>query len=107
MVSLIDLTATFLDFGGAARPDDMDGFSLRRLLAGRAQRHREYLLSGLGGWRLAFDGQYKLVTGFDGAEHRLYDLAEDPWEMRDLAAAAPDRVGKLLELMRQGSYRPA
>jgi arylsulfatase A-like enzyme len=106
MVSLIDLTATFLDYGGAERMEDMDGFSLRRLLDGHTASHREYLLSGLGSWRLAFDGRYKLITDFEGVERILYDLEEDPWEERDLARDDPERVKKLHGLIHAGSYRP-
>jgi choline-sulfatase len=106
MVSLIDLTASFLDWGGAASLPGMEGFSLRRLLAGETRTHREHMLSGLYDWRMVYDGRYKLVTNYDGVEHRLYDLHEDPNEDRNLAAQDPARVGKLLDLMRQGSYRP-
>jgi hypothetical protein len=56
---------------------------------------------------MVFDGRYKLVTGFDKVETRLYDLAEDPHEDVNLAARDPARVKKLLDLMRQGSYRPS
>jgi len=107
LVSLIDLTATLLDYAGVERPKEMQGFSLRPLLEGRAQAHREYLLSGLYDWRLVRNGRYKLITQFEGAAARLYDLEEDPWEERDLAPADPGLVGKLQQLMRAGSYRPA
>lgn len=106
MVSLIDLSATFLDLAGVEVPEDMDGISMRHLLAGHTDAHREYVFSGLYDWRMVYDGRYKLVTGFDGAEQRLYDLAEDPWEDRDLSAGDPDRCRALQNLMRQGSYRP-
>ena len=105
MVSLIDLTATFLDLGGVGVPDDMDGISLRGLLAGETDRHREYVLSGLYDWRMVYDGRYKLIVGFEGANRRLYDLQEDPREEVDLSADHPRRCGELEVMMRQGSYR--
>ncbi|MCY3928242.1 MAG: sulfatase-like hydrolase/transferase [Acidobacteria bacterium] len=107
MVSLIDLTATFLDLGGAAVPDEMDGISLRGLLAGEADRHREYVLSGLYDWRMVYDGRYKLITGFEGASRLLYDLEEDPLEKVDRSADDPRRCRELEAMMRQGSYNSA
>jgi arylsulfatase A-like enzyme len=106
LVSLIDLTATFLDYGKAAALERMDGFSMRPLLEGKTRSHREHMLSGLGDWRMVFDGRYKLITGFRGVETRLFDLHEDPNEVVDLAAKDPARVAKLRDLMKQGSYRP-
>jgi len=105
-VSLIDLTATFLDYGRAESLERMDGFSMRPLLEGKTRSHREHLLSGLGEWRMVFDGRHKLITHFKGVETRLYDLDDDPNEENNLAEKDPARVAKLRDLMRQGSYRP-
>ena len=105
LVSLIDLTATFLDVGGIAVPEDMDGISLRSLLAGETDRHREYVLSGLYDWRMVFDGRYKLITDFEDAQDTLYDLQEDPWEDVDLAAGEAQRCRELRGLIGSGSYR--
>jgi arylsulfatase A-like enzyme len=107
LVSLIDLTATFLDYGKAEPLENMDGFSLRPLLEARTRSHRQHMLSGLGEWRMVFDGRYKLIENFRGVPTRLFDLHEDPDEMNDLAARDPSRVAKLLDLMRRGSYRPS
>ncbi len=105
MVSLIDLTATFLDVGEAATPEDMDGISLRPLLAGETDGHRGYMLSGLYDWRMVYDGRYKLITGFEGKE-LLYDLENDPWEEVDLGPDHPRR-SELEAMLRAGSYRMA
>ena len=64
------------------------------------------MLSGLGDWRMVFDGRYKLITGFRGVETRLYDLHEDPHEVVDLAAKDPARVAKLRDLMKPGQLSP-
>jgi arylsulfatase A-like enzyme len=68
LVSTMDLAATFLDNGAVRRPDDMDSRSLRPLLEGRTNHHRNWVSSGLGGWRLTYDGHYKLVDGFGPAD---------------------------------------
>lgn len=105
LVSVMDLTATFLDYAGIARPRDMDSLSLRPLLEGRTRSHRELLRSGLNAWRLVWDGRYKLITGFDPergakAEAReapplLFDLEADPLENTDLAGREPQRVKRM------------
>jgi arylsulfatase A-like enzyme len=117
LVSLIDLTATFLDYAGVARPQDMDSRSIRPLLEGKTERHREVLLSALGGWQLAFDGQYKVVRGFNadlphnssewtpcskevqGLPLLAFDLAHDPKENTNLAASMPSRAKRVLEML--------
>lgn len=111
--SVMDLAATFLDAGGVEIPADMDSRSLLPLLAGETESHREIVRSGLEPWRLAYDGQYKLVRGFDTSLENyyssnktprydemqaftlLFDLQEDPLENVNLAEKAPDIVKRL------------
>lgn len=92
--TILDLTATFLDYAGVEVPDDMESRSLRPLLEGKSERHRDYVVSGLKEWRLVFDGRFKLIRGFDG-KTLLFDLQEDPSENRNLAEALPDVVARL------------
>jgi arylsulfatase A-like enzyme len=99
LVSLMDLAATFLDYGGVEAPEDMDSRSLRPVLEGRTEQHREYVLSGLKGWRLAWDGRYKYVTGFGKGEDLVFDLAEDAAEDRNLAAAAPKAALRMRDVL--------
>ncbi len=44
------------------------------------------------------DPQYKLIWGSDG-RHELYDLAQDPGEMENLAEREPERLQTLLDQM--------
>ena len=100
LVSTMDLAATFLDYGGVARPAGMDSRSLRPLIEGRERQHREFVRSGLNRWRMVWDGRYKLVRGFDpSAERTLFDLQEGPWEDRNLAPDRPDVVRRLDSLL--------
>jgi arylsulfatase A-like enzyme len=108
LVSLHDLTATFLDFAGLPPLPEMDSRSLRPVLSGEARLHRPHVRSGLGAWRMVFDGRYKLVRGApDGdagpAQLRLFDLAEDPQETRDLAPQRPAEVDRLAPLLASDS----
>jgi arylsulfatase A-like enzyme len=96
--TMLDLTATFLDYAGVSRAASMDSRSLRPLLKGATAAHREYVLSGMDLWRLVMDRQYKYVKGY-GAGPMLFDLNNDPEENENLATARPDiaeRMSKLL-----------
>lgn len=96
LVSTMDLTATFLDYAGVPRPEDMDSLSLRPVLEGKTTTHRQAVSSGLGRWRMVFDGRYKLIRGFDpkqpGSWRRQWDQlrfvkpADEPLALFDLEA---------------------
>jgi len=85
LVCLHDLAATFLDYAAAPALPGMDARSLREVLAGRTDQHREVARSALGDWKMEFDGRHKRILR--QGRTALYDLAEDPLELRDVAAA--------------------
>ena len=117
LVSLIDLAATFLDFAGVDVPNAMDSHSLRPVLDGSSDSHREFLLSGLNPWRCITDGRLKLVRGYAGgramggsnlpaypaadadSEPLLYNIQEDPFENANLAPQSPSDVARLTAAM--------
>jgi arylsulfatase len=78
--TILDLHATFLDMAGAELSNDMDSRSMTRYLAGETDSPRDVVFSGLGAWRLAFDGRYKLVLGYDPGKRRGGEEWE-PWEV--------------------------
>jgi arylsulfatase A-like enzyme len=47
-------------------------------------------------------GDWKLIV-FTGGKTELYDLANDPYETHDLAAAQPERVAQLKDAMKQAA----
>ena len=104
--------ATFLYYARAKGSDGMDSTSLHALLEGEVGPPRDVVTSGLGAWRLAFDGRFKLVTGWnegkpakgaDAAEPRaiLWDLRTDPGESTNVADQHPDVVARLTEALEQ------
>jgi arylsulfatase A-like enzyme len=100
LVSLIDLTATFLDYGGAAVPDGMDGRTLRPVLQGRTDAHRSHVYSGLEEWCIVMDERFKLVVHGDKNEAvQLFDVIDDPDDTTDLARETPEHVARLQALL--------
>lgn len=96
LVSHIDVAATFLDYSGTATLPGMTARSMRPLLEGKSATHRDVVLSGLGKWRVAWDGRYKLVRNFSYREVEvenvtpettevLFNLEQDPHETRNIA----------------------
>ena len=81
---ILDLAATFLDWADVPPQPDMDSLSLAPSLAGD-DGPRDAVLSGLGPWRMAFDGAWKLIRRVD-APDEMYDLRDDPHELSNRAA---------------------
>ncbi|MGC8861305.1 MAG: sulfatase family protein [Armatimonadota bacterium] len=101
LVSTVDLAATALDYAETVRPADMDSLSLRPVLEGKKKTHRQHVTSGLGRWRMIFDGRYKLVRGYEEQEElSLFDLEADPLETKNIAANHKDIVERLSNLLR-------
>jgi choline-sulfatase len=114
-VTILDLHATFLE-GAGIDPGDVDSRSMADAFAG-GETPREVVCSGLSSWRLAYDGRYKLIEGYDPAlrtgadfepmriapehvdrrraerETILHDLAAN--ETENCAADHPDVVERL------------
>lgn len=105
LVSLHDLAATFLDLGGAEALPASDARTLRPVLEGASEEHREYLLSGLMGWRMVSDGRFKLVMR-EGEESLLYDRQEDPTERRNIASLATDQMARLQAILEREHFLP-
>jgi arylsulfatase A-like enzyme len=94
-----DWLPTLAEACGASTPKGVDGISLLPTLQGRMQDPRTFLyreFAGYGGWQAAWVGDFKLVRKQlqqpAKVTTELYDLAKDPSEANDLAAAQPQRV---------------
>ncbi len=99
-----DLVATFAALSGAtAIPND--GVDASQVLLGKAasvaRPHVYWDFPGYGGWQAVRVGDLKLVRrnlGKGPPIEELYDLATDPGESHDLAAARPDDVARLARI---------
>lgn len=94
LTSLIDISATFLDYANAEKLPQMEARSLRPVLTGKATKHREFLLSALEEWKLVWDGRHKLIEGFHG-ETMLFDLEKDPFENQNLVTSEKELANRL------------
>jgi arylsulfatase A-like enzyme len=106
-VSVMDLAATFLDYANVEKPAEMESRSIRPVLEGTTDRHRDILYSGVKGFRTAFDGRYKLMAAYpERGQHQLFDLLEDPNESRDLSNQLPEKAKVLLDAIREDLGAP-
>jgi arylsulfatase A-like enzyme len=98
-----DVLPTFAELAGQAAPQGIDGQSIVPTLMGREQRPHEYLY-----WEFhesGFDqavrmGSWKGIRKGPRSPVELYDLGSDIGERKNLAAARPEVVKKIEELLR-------
>ena len=94
VVSLIDLHPTFMDMGRAECPEGLDGESLMPLLEGKTPRSRNWALAMFTGCTsnttmfMLREGDWKYIA-YPGFEPQLFNLADDPDEIRNRASMDP------------------
>jgi hypothetical protein len=88
VASLVDTAPTVLDLLGMRAPAGYQGRSLLAAQTGMALFCTDYSL-GLLGLR---DGPWKLIHELESGRSSLYDLEDDPQEMRDVRAQHPERA---------------
>lgn len=124
--TLLDLHQTILDYADVS-VSGIQSQSMRPYITGENDEPpRDTVFSGVGPWRLAFDGRYKLVRGFNPYRHHnkqvsefdsyketavrrslenrdplLFDLKEDPKERENRYDDLPD-ISATLEKELQG-----
>jgi arylsulfatase A-like enzyme len=98
-----DFAPTAVDLAGAKPPEKIDGLSILPVLEGREQRPHEYLYWEFyeGGFKQAVRmGDWKAVRIGPRGPLELYDLKSDIGEKTDVAAAHPDVIAKIEELIK-------
>jgi len=103
-VGHIDIFATAAGAAGAATPKDrvIDGVDLAPFLNGKVSaRPHEALFWRSGRYRMVRAGDWKLQTLEDPQKAWLFDLATDPTERNNLAAANPAKVAELTAMLRK------
>lgn len=125
LVESIDLAATFVEVAGGDVPDHiLEGRSLVPWLHGETPEWRDFVISeydyGPTGQAvqlgieprdarlfMVFDGRYKLMHAEGGFRPMLFDLEEDPQELRDLAkeSAHQEVIDRLYGCLTQWGLR--
>jgi arylsulfatase A-like enzyme len=102
----MDLLPTLLTMAGGAKPSGIDGQDIVPVLKGQAAL-RENMFWSFEKSRAVRSGDWKLIVNppqFPGEEVPdkiwLSNLEADPGERKNLAAAEPERVRKMMELLR-------
>lgn len=101
LVQFQDVLPTIFDLIGMSTDHDaMHGRSFARVLEREANEHRSAIITGYheGIDRCVRTKEWSYIERPVGEVDELYDLAEDPQERRNLAAAHPDEVQRLARL---------
>jgi len=92
VVELRDVLPTFLDAAGIAVPEPVEGESMLQLVRGRNQDWREFIdlehadcYRGHERWNALTDGEWKYIYFAPRGREQLFNLDDDPYELRDLA----------------------
>jgi arylsulfatase A-like enzyme len=102
----LDIFSTIAAAAGAAVPRDRT-IDSENILAGPASRAAMFWRSG--DYRAVRAGDWKLQVTKRPEQARLYNLALDPTEQKDLAASDPQRVAALramIEAQNKGMAKP-
>jgi uncharacterized sulfatase len=105
-----DVLPTLADLAGVSVPAGLDGISFRpTLVSAPSQPDHDHLYWAFyeqGGARAVRAAEWKVVQQPYRSPVRLYNLAEDLGERRDVATQHPDIVKRLTQLMDQ-AYTPS
>ncbi len=108
LVYLFDIFPTICDLAGLAIPGGVDGRSLGSIMRGEAKNVRESAFTAYKDVQRAVrDERWKLIRYPKVDETQLFDLENDPHEMRDLAEepAYTAKVNEMMALLRKWQQR--
>ena len=103
---LRDFLPTFLDAAGAEIPEDMDGLSLLNLVRDPRSNWRPYIdlehattYSADNYWAALTDGTWKYIWFFRTGKEQLFNLKNDPGELKDISQSNITELDKWRQRM--------
>ena len=105
LTSLVDIYPTLMDMAGIEQPDGLDGQSLLPEATGQPCERPDWVLTEFHGTSLNTgtfmirQGDWKYIA-FAGYGPMLFNLKDDPDEIRNLAPSLPDKVREMDALLR-------
>ena len=101
IVQPVDLFPTIIEAVGLDVPPDVHGQSWLGLLESPAagQRRDAALFGRHGHWCNVTDGQYVLHRSLNSDETMLFDLADDPGELNNLAESQSEQLSRMNDLL--------
>ena len=94
LVELIDVNPTICELAGLPPQENIDARSFAPVLRGEADAHRGEIVSQLTNCRCVRTERHKLIVNLNDAAE-LYDLAEDPDELHNVADEQPKTAAEL------------
>jgi len=108
LVELIDVNPTICELAGLGPQENIDARSIVPILRGGADEHRSEVVSQLTNCRAVRTDRHKLIVNFNDAAE-LYDLADDPDELSNVAPDRPEVAAELRRRLRgrlvEGKWR--
>jgi arylsulfatase A-like enzyme len=101
-----DLAPTLLAIAGIDRPAAMTGVDLSPALRGDPVHDRPYAYGGYSDSHFLRDERIAYMADNRGRDPRLFELADDPGEIHDVAARQPDLVRALYATVRDRAGGP-
>jgi arylsulfatase A-like enzyme len=94
VVRLMDVAPTIVELAGLPRVETHEGVSMVPMIRGDAHARSRALpsITEMGDLKSLFETPWKLVTSRKSSAPALYNLEQDPAELRDLAATADSIV---------------
>jgi arylsulfatase len=103
LIELSDLNPTICELAGLPPQEDIDAYSFAGVLRGETNVHRNDAVSALEGFRCIRTARHKLIVNDDLME--LYDLYEDPCELRNIAGTEKELAQVLSRRLAGRIYR--
>lgn len=105
LTQTVDLLPTIFELFRVPYPQDsVQGTSLLPLIAGEAERVRDFVFATCSGSRPSYlvrDEEFALIL-YEGGRHRaLYDLKADPRQKRNVLDDYPEKTADLIEAFRR------